>query len=303
MTGFREPGFLWKLPLPFVLGPVQGFAKVPIGLMFLLPWKARVHQFARNFGIFLDGMFCKRVWRAMNSANSVIAGTSVDVKHIKSLYRVTPHLIVPPGSPFMVSTPCVREPDEKLRLVCASQLILRKGIAVILEALSTLSFDHWEFIVLGDGPVKDDLERLAARLGISENCHFKGRIARSEVVDVVKKSHIFLWASVLDSNPGVLAEALSLGVPVISIDHPGYHELIGEDCGEVVPITGGRHDIARRIGEAIEAMYLSEEFRLKKAHGALRRAKAFGLDSELLELDKIYAEVVDKTVLMDTSTC
>ena len=303
MAGFREPGFLWKLPLPFVLGPVSGFSQTPMGLMCLLSWKARGHQFARNVGVWLDGHFRKRVHRAMQHAAAVIAATSVDVAQIERHCGIKSRLLVHTGSPRKADHPSRRDDGDRLELICVTQLIPRKGVSLILEALATLSFDNWKFTLLGDGPLLSSLREYSEQLGIADQCRFCGRVSRDDALKILSLSHLFLWASVLDSNPSVLAEALSLGVPVISIDNPGYHELIGEDCGEVVPITGGRHDMAQRMGEAIEAMYLSEEFRLKKAHGALRRAKAFGLNSELLELDKIYAEVVDKTVLMDTSTC
>lgn len=131
-----------------------------------------------------------------------------------------------------------------VRFVSVARLVEKKGIAYALEALSRISQQrfNFEYIIVGDGPLRGELESLAAKLNISQNVRFVGWKTGEEVVDLVSKCDIFLGLSVTSKNgdqegiPVALMEAAMMGLPVIATLHSGIPELVEDgSSGYLVP--------------------------------------------------------------------
>lgn len=73
MTGFREPGYLWRLPIPFVWGPVAGMGFFPWRFLFKVGLRGGFHFFGYNILNFLEMMVSNRPRTAARRARAVIA--------------------------------------------------------------------------------------------------------------------------------------------------------------------------------------------------------------------------------------
>ena len=82
------------------------------------------------------------------------------------------------------------------------------------RVLSFLPDAH--FIVVGDGPRRNALERQSETLELTENVHFLG--TRSDTVDILSAINVFCLTSHNEANPVSILEALSTGIPVIATD-------------------------------------------------------------------------------------
>lgn len=74
--------------------------------------------------------------------------------------------------------------------------------------------DDVEFILVGEGPRREYLEKLAGRLGLGDAVHFLG--FRSDAVQILKMLDIFVLSSIDEGLPIVVLEAMSVGVPIVS---------------------------------------------------------------------------------------
>jgi colanic acid/amylovoran biosynthesis glycosyltransferase len=139
-----------------------------------------------------------------------------------------------------------REPrgDGRLRLVTVGRLVEKKGIEYVLRAVRIL-VDRGvdiEFLILGDGPLRDRLAALAAQLGVEQRVLLHGRHAQEKVRDGLEGSDVLVAASVTAADgdeegiPNVLKEAMALGLPVVGTRHAGIPELIEDGVsGFLVP--------------------------------------------------------------------
>lgn len=108
------------------------------------------------------------------------------------------------------------------------QLIHRKGLDILLKAASQLDSDlKWKIALVGDGPQRKDLTRLAKTLGIEEHVNYYG--FRNNRLEFLNGYDVFVLPSRLEGIPRCLMEALVSKTPVISSDIPGSVELIRQD--------------------------------------------------------------------------
>jgi phosphatidylinositol alpha-1,6-mannosyltransferase len=158
-----------------------------------------------------------------------------------------------------------RDPSTLLS-VC--RLIPEKGVDVVLEALAVLAKrgKHLSYIVIGDGPDRARLQKLAKNLGLGAQVQFWGNVDD----DMLEEAYARAAALVLMSRPGnrveglglVFLEAQARGVPVIGARAMGIPEAVGEAgilvdhflspaaIADAIESLLGDPDLQRRLAEA-----------------------------------------------------
>jgi glycosyltransferase involved in cell wall biosynthesis len=129
-----------------------------------------------------------------------------------------------------------REPHGPVKLLCVARFVPRKQQQVLLRALASLGDLDLVCGFVGDGPQRPAMERLAQSLGLNGTARFGGSQPRSEVMQMLLESDIFVLCSLWEGLPGSVLEAMSAGVAVIGTDVNGTRELIEHDrTGLLVP--------------------------------------------------------------------
>ncbi len=179
--------------------------------------------------------------------------------------------------------------EAEPRLVCVGRLCEAKGHLVLLEAVGQLATEGLQFklVLVGDGPLRAEIEALSARLGLQNYVEVLGWASNSEVRQHILASRAMVLPSFAEGLPVVLMEALALGRPVISTYVAGIPELVEPGvCGWLVPPgsiealtaairvalqlpvekleqmgASGAERVAQRHDAAIEASFLAALFR------------------------------------------
>lgn len=120
----------------------------------------------------------------------------------------------------------------KYRLCCVGTINERKGQRIIIEALAQVSLAvrkniHVSFI--GDGPLKNELEKLVSTKGLSAQVTFEGAMDNSKIDSHLRQVNIFILMSYEEGLPISIIEALRAGLPVISTRVGGIPELVIEN--------------------------------------------------------------------------
>jgi colanic acid/amylovoran biosynthesis glycosyltransferase len=119
-----------------------------------------------------------------------------------------------------------------VRLLTVARLVEKKGVEYVLRAIAALPDPNLTYTILGDGPLRDELEELARSLGIAAYVAFHGSADQSMVREAMDAADLFVLPSVTASNgdqegtPTVLMEAGASGLPVISTRHAGIPEVV-----------------------------------------------------------------------------
>lgn len=134
--------------------------------------------------------------------------------------------------------------DRPVRILSVGRMIEKKGIGYGLQATAELARKDvaFRYDIVGDGPLRGDLERLVEELGLTPFVHFHGWQDQRAVSKLIAGSDILLAPSVTSSNgdkegiPVTIMEAMASGALVVSTYHSGIPELVEhERSGLLVP--------------------------------------------------------------------
>ena len=126
--------------------------------------------------------------------------------------------------------------DEGARLVVyVGRLVPEKGLRELLEATAMLSQAHSrvELALIGDGPLRDELDQSARRIA-GVPVHLPGAMDASMVARWMAASDLVTLPSYSEGHPNVLVEALASGRPVVATHVGGIPEVVDASCGVLV---------------------------------------------------------------------
>jgi colanic acid/amylovoran biosynthesis glycosyltransferase len=150
----------------------------------------------------------------------------------------------------------VRTPvPEAPRLVSVARLSEQKGLFVLLEALGELHRRgrSFEFTLVGDGELRDEVERTIARLELGGKVRLVGWADEAKVRSLMLDARAMVLPSFAEGLPVVIMEALALGRPVVTTYVGGIPELVLPNrCGWLVP-AGSPGDLVAALEEVLAA--------------------------------------------------
>ena len=124
--------------------------------------------------------------------------------------------------------------NDSMHLLFVGQLIRRKRLDLLLQALSKLQTASWVLRVIGDGPEFHSLNHLSRQHGLSDRVHFIGGLDNGHVRRELANSDVLVLPSDWDGWGAVVNEALMSGTRVVCSNFCGAADLIkGKGCGEV----------------------------------------------------------------------
>lgn len=291
-VGFRIPGEFYKLDCPFIWGPIGGLENTSWKLLPLMGVKGAIYYGLRNIINSLQKRYLslpKKAFIKASENGAIIAATSSIQKEIKSYYNAESSVICEIGPPEieMIIDPRQRQPDERLRICWSGLHHPGKALPLLLKALQELPSSNWSLDVLGDGPCHGQWRELASSLGIIQHISWHGFVARADAFKVMGNCHLFVITSLKDLTSSVLLEALSLGMPVIALNHCGFPDVITGSCGITLEI-GSESEITDQLRSSIIKCY-DEKYRKTLGRGAIDRAADYSWDLKGAFLQGIYS--------------
>jgi glycosyltransferase involved in cell wall biosynthesis len=209
------------------------------------------------------------------------------VKNLALKYNLAPtnkFVVIYNGvAPRMVWTN--RNGHAEIRLAFVGRLAEPKKPELTIEALATLSADlkkKVRFTIIGDGPKRGMLERLAVDRGVMVD--FTGDLPRELAIQTISQSDAFVFISAWEGLPYTILEAFSVGLPVIASDVGGVSEMVTPDNGILIK-TNQPQEISEAIRKIAGDPSLRESMRVE----ALRTVgEKFSLSAMLAQVESVY---------------
>lgn len=161
-------------------------------------------------------------------------------------------------------------PKDDLLLATVGRLVRRKGIDELLRAVADLADLNPHLVVVGDGPLRDDLRRLAGKLGVADRVHFAGFVPEETKWQVLACSDLYASTTVHEGFGLVYLEAMLTGLPVVTFAHGGQTDFLNDDETGALVEPGDRSAFV----EAVRS--LAGDERLRRAIGRRNRERATG---------------------------
>jgi glycosyltransferase involved in cell wall biosynthesis len=134
-----------------------------------------------------------------------------------------------------------------------SSLESRKGMRLALHALAQTPEDV-RLVVVGDGPERESLERMAENLGVAERVEFRGKLPRAEVFEQFAEAAAVVYPALREEGGVALGETLLSGTPVVVLGNGGPRDTasLATDPDRVAVVApAGVAVTARRMAEAM----------------------------------------------------
>ena len=189
------------------------------------------------------------------------------------------------------SSPKTVDSDGPLQFLSVCALRPGKQIHIAAEALKILKdagkLPAFRYTVVGDGDTAVTYKNLVEKMGMSDYVDFVGTKDRAEIAQLLRRTHILLLPSQLETFGIPAVEALAAGVPVVSTKCKGPETFLTPECSELCEIND-----PESMADAIERMVK----RLPALQETTLRAVAAQFDSASVAAlaCKYYREVLEK---------
>ena len=294
MVGFREPGFLWKINKPFVWGPIGGLENSSFKLLTMLDFEGVVYFGLRNLINLVQRNFLTRPKKAAFRAKSkLIAATPSNSLLIKKIWKQDSIIISEVGNESQKDIVVnKRMIGEKLKIIWSAQHTQGKNLPLLLNVLKEVNF-KFELHVLGSGKMTQKWQKRAKKYKINNYCQWHGWLNRNDALKIMKSGHVFCITSIKDLTSSVLLEAISLGLPVITLDQCGFSHVINESCGIKLKIDT-LNKLKNSYKEALNIIENDEFYRQTLSSGAFLRSKDFSWHNKIKKINNIYNELINQ---------
>jgi glycosyltransferase involved in cell wall biosynthesis len=297
MVGFREPGYLWKLDIPFIWGPIGGMGYFPFRFFPAVGLKGAIYYLGYNCINYFHTHFLNRPRTAAHKTQGkLICATPENQEKALKIWNCNSTVMAEVGLPSLVKNDIViKEKDTTLNIIWTGLHIPRKALTLALKGMYHLRQDvKWQLNILGKGSQTIHWQKETVRLGIADRCQFHGWLPRKDALEIMQDSHILLITSLRDLTSTVTVEALALGLPIICLDHCGFSHIVTPACGIKIPVKTP-NQVSTDITHAIEKIWDNEPWRQELAKGALKRAQNFTWENKARKVNQIYREVIGKS--------
>ncbi len=126
----------------------------------------------------------------------------------------------------------------------------QKNMELLIQSFAKLTHENCYLVILGDGTLKDDCEKLVYKLGIENHISMPGFVPN--VSDYLKAADLYMMTSRYEGLPAVIFEALASNCPIISTDcFVAAREILGPIAGCSLLEKEDPNSIAKMIDEAL----------------------------------------------------
>ncbi|MDR1559683.1 MAG: glycosyltransferase [Clostridiales bacterium] len=231
--------------------------------------------------------------RLLKRADVIVAATEGHITGSEYLPKYRDKCVVIPFGveilPTSNKTDQFGNNDKEIAFLSVGRLIYYKGYDILLKAFARVP--RGNLAIIGDGPLRNPLEKLAENLGVADRVVFRGSVGDSELEEAFTECDVFVLPSIAKSEAFGLVqiEAMARGKPVINTKlNSGvpYVSLNG-----VTGLTVPPGDV-NALAEAITLLAEDSELRLKYGQAALTRVREeFSLHKMLESVMKVYRAV------------
>ena len=182
---------------------------------------------------------------------------------------------------------------ETGRVVSVARLLPGKALHLLVEALADPAASAVrELRLIGGGPERGRLERIAAEKGVQDRVLFMGELPRDEVAQELAAASLFAFPSRREGWPNAVLEALASGLPVLACGIGGIPD-IARGCSAVrlLPLEAEAAGWGQALAEELTRV---DEAKALLRDAARRRAQELSWDSVLDGVISFYESALNK---------
>ncbi len=202
------------------------------------------------------------------------------IKHGLSKEKIT---VVKAGIDPKEFTSQPKQKFNKFTIICVARLVSTKRIKDLILAFSHLN--EGQLIIVGQGPQRKSLIRLADSLNISKSVTFYHSLSRFKLLRLLNKSHLFCLPSIVEGFGIVTIESYASGLPAVLADIPINHE-VTKDHGCLFFKPKDEKDLASKL----KILMTNSNLYQQKSSQAKKLAKKYTWPNIYQQTKQVYED-------------
>lgn len=237
--------------------------------------------------------------RYCNSCDMVFTPSTAMAQELKSYGIKTAIDVIPTGVDVQLiekgNAVLVREqnhiPPEVEIVSYAGRLAKEKNLDFLMHVFRKVADKRKliQFMMIGDGPERSHLERLAKQLHLERQVIFTGYLGQSDLASWYKATDVFAFSSLTETQGLVILEAMSMGVPVVAVDAMGVSDFIRSQIGGFSS-AANVDEFSARVVELLS----DDALRSRKSQQARKLASDYSSRKMAEKIANHYQELISK---------
>ena len=291
MIGFREPGYIWKIPdIPFIWGPVDAKESFPIAYLEGASLKTKLFMQLKNIITKWQLQHAKRVHMAAKRASYVISASSNSQQTFKKYFQIKSPLLNETGC-YIQEHPIIDKSQKKyLDVLWVGKLDFRKQLELALRSVAKTQNPRIKLHIVGSGNSLP-YQALAKELSIETQCKWYGAVSHGEVQRIMQESDLFFFTSVAEGTPHVVLEAIGNNLPIVCFNTCGQGDSVNEKVGRKIELSNPTTSIlefATVLNDLADNLIQLKEM----AKNCKERQYELSWDKKALQMIELYKQVI-----------
>jgi glycosyltransferase involved in cell wall biosynthesis len=257
IAAWRMPSPLWKLPIPFVWGPIGGAGYIPRAFRSMLSPAARFFEWLRDINTW--AALRSKAFRNCIRNTAVVFAANEETELLLKPHRGDRPMIrlpiasIPAAKVTEFARPDTSRQPGPLRLFAGGNMEGRKGVSLALRALAKVAAAGIDFryVVAGGGPEVPALQKLTQELGLSSKVEFHPGYKGEEYINALHETDMYFLPSFRESTPVTLLEAYLAGCFPIVADTSAQGEIVRLAAGGIAVRVTNPADLIEGLAEAV----------------------------------------------------
>lgn len=285
--------FMYNLGVPVVLGPLAGGVDFPPAFRYMDSKSAIV-------SVTLGRLFSNILHRFVPGklkAETLIVANPLTQKSLPFGCKGKIYEVIECGVDLDIWQPREQRdsnPEEPVRFVYLGRFVDWKGIEFLIDAFKQVNQKTNAVLELvGDGELRQTLEKQVTDLGLENNVNFCGWMKREQASKFLSECDVFVMPSLREAGGNAVLEAMALGLPVVATKWAGPANTLHPDCGIWVEPTS-IEAFVNGLAQAMIQLANSPELRRQMGEAGPKRVRTnyFDWDSKVDKIIEIFYETL-----------
>lgn len=189
-----------------------------------------ISSYLKKFG---ESMGAQKVLLLPNGVDLSLFGTEIPEEQ-KNILRTKLHVV-----------------EHQKILITTSRLVKKNGLEFVIKALTNLPHSV-VFVVLGIGPLKQELQNLAHKLGVSHRLRFVGFVHYEDIPTYFSISDVFVRPSLSEGLGNSFLEAMYFGLPTVGTRVGGIPDFLKDGETGFLCDPGSVSSLVQALSQALE---------------------------------------------------
>ena len=281
---------LWRLPIPFVYGPIGGGQTAPASYWryFGRKWPAEILRTVSTGRMLNLNSRCRDTIR--NSAVTLVCNSETAAACSRLGTKDIRFMLADGLAPSWIGA-AHTQPTGTPVVLFIGRLIPRKAPTLAVEAFAELRRRiPARMVIAGDGPLRGKVLAAIDRFGLAKDVQLLGRVPFDDVKSVYDSVSVLLFTSLRESFGAPFLEALGRGVPAVALDHQGISDADVGQAAVKVAVPLQPQELPGRLASAMQTVLCDGEWQSRSA-AAIKWASDWIWPVKAAAATEIYREI------------